>query len=99
MDLSEPWPKRVPTEHVHLSYAYLNARDYDAFVSLLDEDVTVRGPDGTSVCGREAVVAAEQRRRRTYVLEDLWSTAGRVVATEILPLSGAGCPEWVWCPS
>ncbi|MEU3302071.1 nuclear transport factor 2 family protein [Streptomyces sp. NPDC006678] len=83
MNPSEPWPKRVSVEHVYLSYAYLNARDYDAFASLLDEDVTLRESDGTAAFGRAAVTAAEESRRFTYVIEDLWGSAEKMVVTGI----------------
>lgn len=95
MNPSEPWPKRVSVEHVYLSYAYLNARDYDAFASLLDEDVTLRESDGTAAFGRAAVTAAEECRRFTYVIEDLWGSAEKMVVTGIhaasrRPLYGGG---------
>ncbi|MFJ6632441.1 nuclear transport factor 2 family protein [Streptomyces sp. NPDC091376] len=92
MNPSEPWPKRVSVEHVYLSYAYLNARDYDAFASLLDEDVTLRGPDGTAAFGRAAVTAAEESRRFTYVIEDLWGSAERMVVTGIRRCPEDTCP-------
>ncbi|NXY94240.1 hypothetical protein HYE82_07535 [Streptomyces sp. BR123] len=71
MNPPEPWPKRVSVEHVYLGHTHLNARDHDAFASLLDEEVTLRGPEGTAAFGRAAVTAAEQSRRFTHMLEDL----------------------------
>lgn len=78
------WAHGVPGEQVYLSYAYLNAGDYDAFASLLDDDVTVRGPLGTGARGRAAVIAEERNRQFRYSVEDVWAAGGRIVATGIL---------------
>ncbi|MGI5403447.1 nuclear transport factor 2 family protein [Streptomyces sp. CA-135486] len=77
------WPQSAPVEHVYLSYAYLNARDYDAFASLLEDDVTVSVPDEVIAKGRAAVISTERRRRVSYSLEDLWAGQGRIVATGV----------------
>ncbi|MFF3801440.1 nuclear transport factor 2 family protein [Streptomyces sp. NPDC002134] len=74
----------VPGEQVYLSYAYLNAGDYDAFASLLADDVTVQGPHGTAGRGRDGVIAAETSRQFRYSVEDVWVAGPRIVATGIL---------------
>ncbi|MFE7778868.1 hypothetical protein ACFU5O_34330 [Streptomyces sp. NPDC057445] len=79
-----PWPEAAPGEHVYLSYAYLNARDYDAFASLLELDAVVSVPGEMPACGRAAVVAAERRRRFRYSIQDLWIAQGRIVTTGVL---------------
>ncbi|MFJ3503355.1 MULTISPECIES: nuclear transport factor 2 family protein [unclassified Streptomyces] len=93
MNRTERWPKTAPADHVYLSYAYLNARDYDALASLLDADVVFRGPEGVVASGREDVIAAEKRRRFVYTLDEIWSAAGRMVVTGILRQPEPGCPE------
>ncbi|MFK4227063.1 nuclear transport factor 2 family protein [Streptomyces sp. NPDC019890] len=77
------WPQSAPVEHVYLSYAYLNARDYDAFASLLEDDVTVSVPGEVIAIGRAAVISTERGRRVSYSLEDLWAGQGRIVATGV----------------
>ena len=77
------WPQSAPVEHVYLSYAYLNARDYDAFASLLEDDVTVSVPGEVIAKGRAAVISTERGRRVSYSLEDLWAGQGRIVATGV----------------
>jgi hypothetical protein len=43
-------------DHVRLSYHYLDRGDFDAYGSLLDEDVQVSRPDAPHGAGRDAVV-------------------------------------------
>ncbi|MFE7131726.1 nuclear transport factor 2 family protein [Streptomyces sp. NPDC057638] len=72
-----PWPGGAAGEHISLSYAYLNADDYDTLASLLDADATVLLPGQPSVSGREAVIEAERRRRYRYQLREVWSVDRR----------------------
>jgi hypothetical protein len=83
----------APGDHVYLGYAYLNARDYDAFASLVEDDVTVRVPGEPPARGRAAVVASERRRGFRYSLRDLWLAQGRIVATGVLYQHGGAEPE------
>ncbi|MFJ4962283.1 hypothetical protein EES43_07005 [Streptomyces sp. ADI96-02] len=69
---------------MYLAYAYLNATEYDAFGSLLDEDVSVHLPGEESVRGKDSVMWLEFSRDLVYSLESVWTTPGGVFVTGVV---------------
>jgi hypothetical protein len=52
--------------HVRLSYHYLDAVDFDAFASLLDEDAQVSRPDAPPSHGRAEVLRLQEEMALRY---------------------------------
>lgn len=76
--------EKTTGEHVYLTYAYLNASEYDDFGSLLDDDVTVWLPGEDPVHGKELVILQEYSRDLVYSLESVWATPGGVFVTGVV---------------
>jgi len=55
----------VATDHVRLSYHYLNVGDIDGYGSLFSEQAVLRGPQRELLCGRAELERFERCRQRT----------------------------------
>ena len=54
----------VATDHVRLSYHYLNVGDIDGYGSLFGEQAVLHGPDAELLCGRDELERFERVRQR-----------------------------------